>query len=105
MYCCVPLQAKRGWSRLFREMREYLFVYGTLRTGLRPNEVAPLLSAIKLVGSATVRGRLYDLGEYPGVVLEEGCGLVIGELLEMSVSPTPLSALDSYEGVDERAIS
>lgn len=86
-------------------MSEYLFVYGTLRTGLRPVEVAPLLAELKLVSAATVSGRLYDLGEYPGVRFEEGFGSVIGELFELSDPPTHLSALDSYEGFDENALS
>lgn len=86
-------------------MSEYLFVYGTLRTGLRPTEVMPLLAELTLVSAATVSGRLYDFGEYPGVVLEYGFGSVTGELYELGDLPTHLSAFDSYEEFDGSALS
>lgn len=86
-------------------MSEYLFVYGTLRFDLAPAEVRLLLTGMKRLGSATVYGKLYDLGEYPGVLLEDGCGLIVGELLELDEAKTQLRAFDSYEGFDESAIS
>jgi hypothetical protein len=48
---------------------------------------------IELVGRATVRGALYDLGQFPGVV--EGEGTVRGVVLR--VPPTAWTALDEYE--------
>ncbi len=86
-------------------MGKYLFVYGSLRSGLTPAEVKPLLNGIERISPATVRGWLYDLGEYSGVQLAEEGGLVVGELLELGDAPTQLSALDSYEGFDESAVS
>ena len=105
MCCCVLLPVKPGWARAFREMREYLFVYGTLRTGLRPTEVAPLLGELTPVSPATALGKLYDLGEYPGAILAECSSVVIGELLEISDALTVLQTLDNYEGFDPRAPS
>ncbi|MBI1760356.1 MAG: gamma-glutamylcyclotransferase [Acidobacteria bacterium] len=86
-------------------MSKYLFVYGSLRSGFTPTEVQPSLNGITLISPATVRGWLYDLGEYSGVQLAEDGGLVVGELLEMSDAPTQLRVLDSYEGIDEHDLS
>ena len=45
----------------------HLFVYGTLlpETG---NERAGLLAGAECLGPATIRGQLYNVGEYPAVV-------------------------------------
>jgi gamma-glutamylcyclotransferase (GGCT)/AIG2-like uncharacterized protein YtfP len=72
---------------------DLLFAYGTLRPSLaagRRHLVAGLVPA----GAAAMRGLLYDLGGYPGMVA--GDGLVHGELLRLS-SPDELAALDAYE--------
>jgi gamma-glutamylcyclotransferase (GGCT)/AIG2-like uncharacterized protein YtfP len=73
-----------------------LFAYGTLR----PNLAGPawqLVARLVPAGAATVRGLLYDLGGYPGMV--PGDGLVHGELLQLS-DPDQLVALDAYEESD-----
>lgn len=71
----------------------HLFVYGTLRSG---GGAAGLLRGCRLVGRGTVAGTLYDLGEYPALVLDGG-GIVEGEVWGC---PTDvLDRLDEYEGV------
>ncbi len=79
-------------------MTEYLFAYGTLRPGLAPPQVAPLVQQFRPAGGGSVRGRLYDFGAYPGVVLDEAAGLVRGEVFAL---PDPadalLAAFDAYE--------
>ncbi len=82
-------------------MSEYLFVCGTLRSAFAPQQVKPLLERMKLIGTATVRGWLYDLGEYPGALLAEDGGTIMGELLELPADENLLHALDQYEGIDE----
>jgi gamma-glutamylcyclotransferase (GGCT)/AIG2-like uncharacterized protein YtfP len=72
-----------------------LFVYGTLRSDASPSN-AHLLGGILLSSRATVRGTLYDFGHYPGIVLNEFAGEVVGEL--WSVPKAQLSRLDHYEG-------
>ena len=74
-----------------------LFVYGTLRPTLARGEPARLIEGLRHRGTATVRGLLYDLGDYPGLVLGEGT--VRGDLLEV-VSAEQLAALDAYEECD-----
>jgi gamma-glutamylcyclotransferase (GGCT)/AIG2-like uncharacterized protein YtfP len=71
-----------------------LFVYGTLRPALARGEPAGLVRSLACLGPATVRGALYDLGGYPGLVT--GDGTVHGELLAVD-SPAWLATLDAYE--------
>jgi gamma-glutamylcyclotransferase (GGCT)/AIG2-like uncharacterized protein YtfP len=83
----------------------HLFVYGTLRPGLAPPVIADVVNKLRVAGPATIPGRLYSLGAYPGCVLDDARGrLVHGVLLEIE-DPTVLQRLDWYEGYaahDER---
>lgn len=77
----------------------YVFVYGTLLPGLAPPVIADVVNALSVVGPATVPGRLYHLGAYPGCVLDGQCGdLIHGQLLEIPDDPAVLDHLDGYEG-------
>ncbi|HEY1243686.1 MAG TPA: gamma-glutamylcyclotransferase family protein [Hyphomicrobiaceae bacterium] len=81
-------------------MNSLLFVYGTLLSGIRHAMSARLRSAARLVGAATVQGRLYSLGRYPGLV--EGPDRqysVHGEVYRLSAPATSLQWLDAYEGI------
>jgi gamma-glutamylcyclotransferase (GGCT)/AIG2-like uncharacterized protein YtfP len=79
--------------------RFFLFVYGSLCRG---GEGADLLSDCEYVREASLRGTLYDLGDYPALTLD-GTSLVHGELCRCP--PETLPALDSYEGVSEGLFS
>ncbi len=72
----------------------HLFVYGTLRPQLAHGEAKTLIAELEIIGSATVQGKLYDFGAYPGVTHEKG--LVFGDLLLLS-SGEQLRLLDTYE--------
>lgn len=79
----------------------HLFVYGTLSPGHAPPEIADTVSRLRPVGSASVRGRLYDLGEYPGAVLSKNSrSLIHGEVFELPGDAQTLSSLDNYEGFE-----
>lgn len=73
---------------------EHLFVYGTLRPRLATGLVRELIAHFQPAGSATVRGLLYDLGSYPGLV--PGAGIVHGDLLRIT-NPGHLAVVDDYE--------
>jgi gamma-glutamylcyclotransferase (GGCT)/AIG2-like uncharacterized protein YtfP len=77
-------------------MSEHLvFVYGTLRRGgvRATDEIFP---GAKFVGDAFVSGRLYDLGDFPGLLLDEsGARRVVGEVYE--VDDETLNKLDAIE--------
>ena len=72
-----------------------LFVYGTLRGAHEPNH---RLARQRFIGEARVRGRLFDLGSYPGMTVAEETGTVTGELYEIiSDWDEEISRLDVYE--------
>lgn len=78
-----------------------VFVYGTLRAG----EVNDLnaaaqrhgIAAPTLLGTATVAGRLYDFGTYPGLVLDAAAGPVVGDIYDIPDALLPV--LDEIEEV------
>ena len=79
----------------------HLFVYGTLSPRHAPPEIAATVGRLRPVGPASVRGRLYDLGEYPGAVLSKNSRTLIhGEVFELPTDAQTLSSLDSYEGFE-----
>ena len=78
-------------------MPELLFIYGTLHPDRAPAEIADAARRLKPLGPATIRGRLYDLGAYPGVVLDDSATRKIpGELFTVPDVET-LARLDAYE--------
>jgi gamma-glutamylcyclotransferase (GGCT)/AIG2-like uncharacterized protein YtfP len=82
-------------------MGKYLFVYGTLRPSLAPPQLQGLMRRWRAVGGGSVRGRLYDLIEYPGAVLDtQEERRIIGEVYELPNEDGLLSLLDQYEGFD-----
>jgi gamma-glutamylcyclotransferase (GGCT)/AIG2-like uncharacterized protein YtfP len=74
--------------------KHLVFVYGTLRRGgARPMSIR--FPNSKFIGDARVSGSLYDLGDYPGLLLNESNSLVIGEVYE--VDDEILNGLDDFE--------
>lgn len=76
-----------------------LFVYGTLKRGCKNHSQ---LADQRWVGSAQTQPgfRLYDLGDYPGLVTNpQGQSGILGELWE--VDDKALRALDVFEGTAE----
>lgn len=87
-------------SAVQRSGSRFLFSYGTLRPRHAPAEIATTVRRLRRVGKGSVRGRLYDLGEYPGAVLSRSGPLVLGQVFELPDDPGVLSRLDEYEGFD-----
>src|ERR1700721_4117067 len=82
-------------------MPPHLFVYGTLSPRHAPLEIAATVRRLRPGGQASVRGRLYDLGEYPGAVLSGKSRSVIrGEVFELPGDRSTLTSLDDYEGFE-----
>lgn len=79
-----------------------LFVYGTLMPALSHPMALRLASESRFLGAATVRGRLYDLGDYPGAVPSaDPADRVHGALFRLSDPARSLRWLDAYEGCGE----
>ena len=103
----LPYLHKYGFSELEQLLRSasawpqndvaLLFVYGTLRSRGAQDHEKSYLKGSRCVGRAQFWGKLYDLGEYPGLVESwNPQDLVHGELYE--VTQSQLSALDEHEG-------
>ncbi|WP_374668806.1 gamma-glutamylcyclotransferase [Ramlibacter sp.] len=74
-----------------------VFVYGTLRRGGR-NDINRLQPAPVFVGTASLRGRLYPLGWYPGLLLGgEDAIEVVGEVYR--ITPPLEARLDEIEEI------
>ena len=76
---------------------EMVFVYGTLRRG-GSNHFR--MHGAEFVAAGTVRGRLYRIDWYPGLVADENAGEIIGEIYRLSAGK--LRELDEYEGPEYR---
>ena len=76
-----------------------LFVYGTLRPFVRIPMARWLTEAGVHLGTARTRGRLYDLGPYPGLVRARCRGdWVVGDLYRLTAPRAAFKVLDRYEG-------
>ena len=80
----------------------YLFVYGTLRTGFGSPVRQEIKADVELIGDAVTRGKLYDIGRYPGAVriADNESGTIRGEVLRLRYPKKVLRILDQYEGYD-----
>ena len=74
--------------------KHLVFVYGTLRRG-GGGAMSIRFPGAKFIAGAKVSGRLYDLGAYPGLLLNESDSLVAGEVYE--VDDELLNSLDEFE--------
>lgn len=82
-------------------MIKYLFLYGTLMQPESDEEIALVVNRLHRIGAASVRGRLYDLGDYPGAVIDPSSNTSVrGELVELPEDESVLHALDRYEEFD-----
>ena len=74
-----------------------LFVYGTLRPFSDVAMARWLRRAARYLGPATTRGRLYDLGAYPGLRCARRRGETVAGDVYRVKSPRVLRVLDRYE--------
>ncbi len=78
-------------------MTDTLFVYGSLRA----DAAHPMHEVLREHGTpggpARVRGRLYVIDWYPGLVVDDDAGWVVGELWT-DLDPAVWPVLDFYEG-------
>jgi len=81
-------------------MNPHLFVYGSLLSAVGHPTGRRLRSEARLVGAASIPGRLYRVGWYPGLV-EAGAGSarVHGEVYALADPARSLVWLDDYESI------
>jgi len=78
--------------------KHLVFVYGSLRRG-GENAMSQRFPEAQFVAEARVNGSLYDLGEYPGLLLNESASPVTGEAYE--VDDELLKILDDFEATSD----
>ncbi len=79
-------------------MSTFLFAYGTLQAELAPREIAHLVARLWRVGEGAVAGTLYDLGHYPGAVLDAASERrILGTVFKVPEEPELWRELDAYE--------
>ncbi|ANN78684.1 gamma-glutamylcyclotransferase [Bordetella flabilis] len=88
-------------------MSTYVFVYGTLRRG-EINDLARAAAGAGLpmpeyVGVASVPGRLYDFGDWPGLLPDPAGAAVTGDVYR--IDPALLPVMDAIEEYDPRGSS
>src|SRR5450432_2215098 len=80
-----------------------LFVYGSLRSGFRSPVYEYISRFFTFVGEAKVKGKLFDLGEYPaGIPVDENV-FIKGELYTAKNQQEfswAIGQLDDYEGMN-----
>lgn len=74
--------------------KHFVFVYGSLRRGAA-GAMSVRFPVANFIAEAQVNGSLYNLGDYPGLLLNEADSLVMGEVYE--VDDETLSRLDEFE--------
>lgn len=74
--------------------KHLIFVYGTLRRG-SAGAMSLRFPGSKFIAEAQVSGSLYDLGAYPGLIVNESDRMVVGEVYE--VDDELLKKLDDFE--------
>jgi gamma-glutamylcyclotransferase (GGCT)/AIG2-like uncharacterized protein YtfP len=80
-----------------------LFVYGSLRSGFQSQAYEYISRFFKLIGEAKVKGKLFDMGEYPAAVPCTDDHFIFGELYDIqdqSDFSWAIGQLDDYEGVN-----
>jgi gamma-glutamylcyclotransferase (GGCT)/AIG2-like uncharacterized protein YtfP len=79
-------------------MNDKLFVYGTL-LDLDNKYGIYLRDNSRFYAAGKIKGKLYDIGEYPGaVLLREGNEYICGTILQIDNSGDVLAVIDLYEG-------
>jgi gamma-glutamylcyclotransferase (GGCT)/AIG2-like uncharacterized protein YtfP len=74
--------------------KHLVFIYGSLRRG-NAHSMSHRFPDAEFIADATVSGSLYDLGAYPGLLLDESNSTVTGEVYE--VDDELLKQLDDFE--------
>ncbi len=85
-----------------KKKTDYLFVYGTLRGGCESEAHRQYLRGADFVSPAKIRGQLYMVDYYPGLVLSETEHWALGEIYLLE-NEAQLHDLDVYEGCAKKS--
>ncbi|AXY76274.1 gamma-glutamylcyclotransferase [Paraflavitalea soli] len=79
-----------------------LFVYGSLLSGFHHPAYGYISRYFTLIGPAKVKGKLFDMGEYPAAVPVNEDTWIMGELYQLNNKDEfeyAICQLDDYEGI------
>ena len=79
-----------------------LFVYGSLRSGFQHEAYQYMAKYFQLLGPAVVKGKLYDLGDYPAALPTTEEKFIQGELYTINENDDfsyVIGQIDDYEGL------
>ena len=83
-------------------MNAYLFVYGTLLHSIESSMANYLKDVSTFIGTGHLKGRMYDLGRYPGVVVnEKEPKRIFGHIFKLKQAAEALKVLDYYEAIPD----
>ena len=86
-------------------MIDLLFVYGSLmprlESGFGHEQRARLAAESTDLGPATLAATLYDLGQYPGLVISNDGNTVHGTLLRLTNPAATFAWLDPFEDIED----
>ena len=80
-----------------------IFVYGSLRSGFQSLAYNYISKYFTLVGNATVKGLLFDMGDYPVATPTNQHKFIVGELYKIKNQEAfdfAIAQLDDYEGLN-----
>lgn len=87
---------------IMNQTSHQLFVYGSLRSGFQHPAYSYISSNFILAGPAKVKGKLYDLGQYPAAIPVADEHYIIGELYTLKPEQDfnwVIEQIDDYEGL------
>ena len=81
-----------------------LFVYGTLRNDYGHKLYSLLKDNFELIGKGVIKGKLFDIGKYPGAIISNADNnKIVGEIYQVKDAAcidSVFKVLDKYEGYD-----
>ena len=80
----------------------FVFAYGSLRKGFNSSAYEYISRYFNFYGNATVKGKLFDLGEYPAAIPVQEDAFIKGELYFVKNENEfswAIAQIDDYEGV------
>ena len=83
-----------------------LFVYGSLRSGFHSTAFEYISRFFSFVADAKVKGKLFDMGEYPAATPTSENIFIVGELYTIKQENEfswAIGQLDDYEGLNVEA--
>jgi gamma-glutamylcyclotransferase (GGCT)/AIG2-like uncharacterized protein YtfP len=89
-------------ARIEDQSLDYVFVYGTLRKECETGAHKEYLGHADYISPAKIRGQLFMVDYYPGLVLNETGHWTIGEVYLLE-HQSQLHDLDVYEGCAEKS--